>query len=55
MRSLVHPKPELAVESLATSWAGVPQGALVSSKAIIEAAPEPEAFAAGGAGVLSLA
>ena len=50
----MHTEPELAVKALATGGAGVPQGALVSPKAIVEAAPEPEAFAAGGTGVLSL-
>ena len=50
----MHTEPELAVEALATGWAGVPQGAEVPAKAIVEAAPEPEAFAARGTGVLSL-
>ena len=51
---LMHQEPELAVEALATGWTGVPQGTLVPSKAIIEAAPEAETFAAGGTRVLSL-
>lgn len=53
--SLVHPKSELAVEALATGWAGVPQGALVSSKAIVKAAPESKPFSTRGTRVLSLA
>ena len=52
--SLVHPESELAVEALATCRAGVPQGALVSSKTIVKAAPEPKAFSARGTSVLSL-
>ena len=55
MSSLVHPESELAVEALATGWTGVPQGALVSSKAIVQAAPEPKPFSARGTRVLSLA
>ena len=50
----MHTESELAVEALATGWTGVPQGTLVPPKAIIEAAPESETFAAGGTRVLSL-
>ena len=52
---LMHQEPELAVEALSTGCAGVSQGALVPSQAIVEPAPEPEAFPACWAGVMPLA